>query len=170
MHFYPNERLAIFIDGANLYATAKALGFDIDYKRLLALFRTKGQLVRALYYTARLRLPTDTGPAELTARIDEVLRLMELEAHRETLVVNLSGGQIKRVSLGAELLARPCLLYVDEAREDQPLLKKDFARVTKVAELKRRRGPLLIENIELDVLEGPKGDVFDRAAPPELAN
>src|SRR5437763_9091 len=52
MHFYPNERVAIFIDGANLYATAKALGFDIDYKRLLALFRTKGQLVRALYYTA----------------------------------------------------------------------------------------------------------------------
>jgi len=52
VHFYPNERLAIFIDGANLYATAKALGFDIDYKRLLALFRTKGQLVRALYYTA----------------------------------------------------------------------------------------------------------------------
>jgi uncharacterized LabA/DUF88 family protein len=52
MDFYPNERLAIFIDGANLYATAKALGFDIDYKRLLALFRTKGQLIRALYYTA----------------------------------------------------------------------------------------------------------------------
>src|SRR4030081_1455169 len=52
MQFYPNERVAIFIDGANLYATAKALGFDIDYKRLLALFRTKGQLVRALYYTA----------------------------------------------------------------------------------------------------------------------
>ena len=43
MHFYPNERLALFIDGANLYATAKALGFDIDYKRLLALFRTKGR-------------------------------------------------------------------------------------------------------------------------------
>src|ERR1700741_5530172 len=52
MFFYPTERLAIFIDGANLYATAKALGFDIDYKRLLALFRTKGQLVRAQYYTA----------------------------------------------------------------------------------------------------------------------
>ena len=50
--FTQNERLALFIDGANLYATAKALGFDIDYKRLLALFRTKGQLVRALYYTA----------------------------------------------------------------------------------------------------------------------
>ena len=52
MNFYPTERVALFIDGANLYATAKALGFDIDYKRLLALFRNQGQLVRALYYTA----------------------------------------------------------------------------------------------------------------------
>ncbi len=52
MHFYPTERVALFIDGANLYATAKSLGFDIDYKKLLGLFRSKGQLVRALYYTA----------------------------------------------------------------------------------------------------------------------
>jgi uncharacterized LabA/DUF88 family protein len=52
LHFYPTERVALFIDGANLYATAKTLGFDIDYKKLLTLFRGKGQLVRALYYTA----------------------------------------------------------------------------------------------------------------------
>lgn len=52
MNFYQTERIALFIDGANLYATAKALGFDIDYKRLLLLFRKKGQLIRALYYTA----------------------------------------------------------------------------------------------------------------------
>ncbi len=52
MHFYPNEKIALFIDGANLYSAAKALQVDIDYKRLLALFRQKGHLVRALYYTA----------------------------------------------------------------------------------------------------------------------
>jgi uncharacterized LabA/DUF88 family protein len=52
MPFYPQERLALFIDGANLYAAARALGFDIDYKRLLDLFATKGRLVRAFYYTA----------------------------------------------------------------------------------------------------------------------
>jgi uncharacterized LabA/DUF88 family protein len=52
MYFAPNERIALFIDGANLYATAKALGFDIDYKRLLGFFRQKGILVRASYYTA----------------------------------------------------------------------------------------------------------------------
>lgn len=49
---YPSERIALFIDGANLYATAKSLGFDIDYKKLLNLFRGKGRLLRALYYTA----------------------------------------------------------------------------------------------------------------------
>ena len=52
MHFYQTERVALFIDGANLYATSKSLGFDIDYKRLLTYFRGKSQLVRALYYTA----------------------------------------------------------------------------------------------------------------------
>ncbi len=52
MNFYPDERVALFIDGANLYAAARALGFDIDYKRLLALFKKQGRLVRAFYYTA----------------------------------------------------------------------------------------------------------------------
>ena len=52
MTIHPNERFALFIDGANLYATTKALGFDIDYKLLLSYFKTKGRLVRALYYTA----------------------------------------------------------------------------------------------------------------------
>ncbi|MGE4064863.1 MAG: NYN domain-containing protein [Rhodospirillaceae bacterium] len=52
MIFYPEERLAIFVDGANLYGTAKALGFDIDYRRLLTLFAAKGRLLRAFYYTA----------------------------------------------------------------------------------------------------------------------
>jgi uncharacterized LabA/DUF88 family protein len=46
------ERIALCVDGANLYATAKALGFDIDYKRLLKEFQSKGRLVRAFYYTA----------------------------------------------------------------------------------------------------------------------
>ncbi len=44
-------KIALFIDGANLYATAKALGFDIDYRRLLKEFQTRGYLIRAFYYT-----------------------------------------------------------------------------------------------------------------------
>src|SRR6202034_4793255 len=48
----PSEKIALFIDGANLYATAKSLGFDIDYKRLLREFQSRGYLLRAFYYTA----------------------------------------------------------------------------------------------------------------------
>lgn len=51
-HFYPEEKLAVFIDGANLYAAAKSLEFDIDYKRLLGWISDQSRLVRAFYYTA----------------------------------------------------------------------------------------------------------------------
>jgi uncharacterized LabA/DUF88 family protein len=47
-----SDKIALFIDGANLYATAKTLGFDIDYKRLLKEFQSGGTLLRAFYYTA----------------------------------------------------------------------------------------------------------------------
>src|SRR5467141_175124 len=49
---FNSTKVALFIDGANLYATAKTLGFDIDYKRLLKEFQSRGTLVRAFYYTA----------------------------------------------------------------------------------------------------------------------
>jgi uncharacterized LabA/DUF88 family protein len=52
--FSPNEKIGLFIDGANLYAAARALGFDIDYKRLLDVFAGDGILIRAFYYTALL--------------------------------------------------------------------------------------------------------------------
>ena len=52
MTFYPNERIALFIDGANLYSAARSLGFDIDYKRLREHFASQARLVRASYYTA----------------------------------------------------------------------------------------------------------------------
>jgi uncharacterized LabA/DUF88 family protein len=50
--FDEREKIALFIDGANLYATAKSLGFDVDYKRLLIEFQSKGYLLRAYYFTA----------------------------------------------------------------------------------------------------------------------
>ena len=52
INFHPEERVGLFIDGSNLYAAARALGFDIDYKSLLELFAGSGRLIRAYYYTA----------------------------------------------------------------------------------------------------------------------
>jgi len=67
----------------------------------------------------------------------------------------------------AKLLAGK-LIYVDEPRPDgQPFLRDLFAQVTRVAELQRKRGPLVIETYAVDLLEGAKGDVLDRSPPPE---
>lgn len=52
MNFYPEEKIALFIDGSNLYSTARSLNFDIDYKKLYQVFADEGRLVRAFYYTA----------------------------------------------------------------------------------------------------------------------
>ncbi len=54
MLFYPEERTALFIDGANLYATARALDIEIDYKSLRSYFAKHGRLLRSFYYTAIL--------------------------------------------------------------------------------------------------------------------
>ena len=51
------EKIALFIDGSNLHATSKALGFDIDYRRLLSEFRSRGTLLRAFYYTTIIEGP-----------------------------------------------------------------------------------------------------------------
>jgi uncharacterized LabA/DUF88 family protein len=52
MDIHEDDKIALFIDGANLYSAARALGFDIDYKKLLQVFQKRGRFIRALYYTA----------------------------------------------------------------------------------------------------------------------
>lgn len=52
MHFRPDERVALFIDGANLYSASRNLGFDVDYRSLLEFFRRKSNVLRAYYYSA----------------------------------------------------------------------------------------------------------------------
>jgi len=54
MHFLPDERTALFIDGANLYSASRNLGFDVDYRNLLEFFRKKTNILRAYYYSAVL--------------------------------------------------------------------------------------------------------------------
>jgi len=65
--FDEREKLVLLIDGANLYATSKALGFDIDYKQLLKTFQSRGYLLRAYYYTA-IELAIDA--MELASTVD----------------------------------------------------------------------------------------------------
>jgi uncharacterized LabA/DUF88 family protein len=54
MPFLPNERVALFIDGANLYSASRNLGFDVDYRNLLEYFKKRTRVLRAYYYSAVL--------------------------------------------------------------------------------------------------------------------
>jgi ABC-type multidrug transport system ATPase subunit len=105
----------VLANGEDFYRFFDSFRQSLGYVPQKDIVHTQLTVYRALYYTAKLRLPPDTSANELSGRIEEVVQVMELGPHRDTLVANLSGGQIKRVSLGAELLARPCLLYIDEA-------------------------------------------------------
>jgi ABC-type multidrug transport system ATPase subunit len=105
----------VLANGEDFYRHFSNFRTSLGYVPQKDIVHTGLTVGRALSYTARLRLPADTDPDELQARIEAVLSEMELVPHRDTLVGDLSGGQIKRVSLGAELLAQPCLLYIDEA-------------------------------------------------------
>lgn len=66
------------------------------------------------------------------------------------------------------LLAGKLMLIGEHSPGDQPAVKANFARIEKVAEFKRMRGPLVIETVDIVTLEGARGDVFDRTPPPEL--
>jgi uncharacterized LabA/DUF88 family protein len=67
VRFHSNERVALFIDGVALYHAARALGLDIDYRRLLGVFSARARLVRALYYTV---LPEDQDYSPIRPLID----------------------------------------------------------------------------------------------------
>lgn len=69
---------------------------------------------KALYYAGRLRLPSDTNQQELHERIMEVIDDLDLEGRENTTINLLSGGQRKRVSIGAELISQPRLFFLDE--------------------------------------------------------
>ncbi|MFV0136795.1 FHA domain-containing protein [Streptomyces sp. HMX87] len=69
---------------------------------------------KALTYAAKLRFPADTTAAERESRIDEVLRELKLDIHKDKKVTSLSGGQRKRVSVALELLTKPSLIFLDE--------------------------------------------------------
>jgi uncharacterized LabA/DUF88 family protein len=69
-----SDRIALFVDGANLHATAKTLGFDIDYKRLLKEFQSRGTLVRAFYYTAVIEdIELAVNAMELAEHVDQIV-------------------------------------------------------------------------------------------------
>ncbi len=104
----------VFVNGDDYYRNFDAYRTVLGYVPQDDIIHRTLPVDRALGYAAQLRLPADTARAEITKRIAQVLEDVEMAPHRDTLVDNLSGGQRKRVSIGAELLADPSLFFLDE--------------------------------------------------------
>jgi len=155
--FYRDERLALFIDGSNLYAATKALGFDIDYKLLRSEFMRRGKMVRAFYYTALIEneeyspirplvdwldyngytlvtkkakeFTDSTGRRKIKGNMDIELSIdaMEMAEHVEHIVL-FSGDGDFRYLVGALQRRGVRVSVVSTIRSQPPMIADDLRR------------------------------------------
>ncbi|MCC3654892.1 FHA domain-containing protein [Streptomyces sp. S07_1.15] len=112
--YRPADRGEVLYDNRNLYKHFAELRQRIGLVPQDDILHKELTVRTALKYAAKLRFPGDTAEAEREARIDEVLRELKLDIHKEKKVTSLSGGQRKRVSVALELLTKPSLIFLDE--------------------------------------------------------
>lgn len=127
---------SVLVNGDDYYRNFDAYRSVLGYVPQDDILHRSLPVERALGYAAELRLPADTAAAEITQRIGRVLDDVEMAPHRDKPIENLSGGQRKRVSIGAELLADPSLFFLDEPTSglDPGLEKKMMYTLRRLAD------------------------------------
>jgi ABC transport system ATP-binding/permease protein len=110
----PAQEGAVLYNGKDYYTHLAAFSTQLGYVPQSDIIHKDLTVERALYYAAKLRLPSDMTKDQINGRIDEVLEDVELKDRRHLLVSKLSGGQVKRVSIALELLANPSVFFLDE--------------------------------------------------------
>src|SRR4029079_12615226 len=112
--FAPADAGRITINGDDFYASPDAYRSLLGYVPQDDILHRTLTVERALRYAAELRLPPDTTAEEIDRRIARALEAVDMAAHRDKRVDQLSGGQRKRVSIASETLAEPSLIFLDE--------------------------------------------------------
>lgn len=112
--YRPANQGDVLYDNRNLYKQFAELRQRIGLVPQDDILHKELTVKKALKYAAKLRFPADTTAQERDARIDEVLRELKLDIHKDKKVTSLSGGQRKRVSVALELLTKPSLIFLDE--------------------------------------------------------
>ncbi|MFJ3621106.1 FHA domain-containing protein [Streptomyces iakyrus] len=112
--YRPANQGEVLYDNRNLYKQFAELRQRIGLVPQDDILHKELTVKKALKYAAKLRFPADTTGAERESRIDEVLRELKLDIHKDKKVTSLSGGQRKRVSVALELLTKPSLIFLDE--------------------------------------------------------
>jgi ABC transport system ATP-binding/permease protein len=110
----PAQKGLVLYNGHDYYRHLAAFSTQLGYVPQEDIIHRDLTVERALYYTAKMRLPDDFTEAQIKQRIDEVLEDVEMKHRRNLLVSKLSGGQRKRVSIALELLANPSVFFLDE--------------------------------------------------------
>jgi ABC transport system ATP-binding/permease protein len=110
----PADTGTVLYDNRDLYKNYTELRYRIGLVPQESVLHTQLTARRALQYSAELRFPADTKPAERNVRVDEVMDELGLTKHANTRADRLSGGQLKRVNVAQELLTKPSLLFLDE--------------------------------------------------------
>ncbi len=112
--YRPATHGMVLVNGTNIYRNFDAVIDDIGYVPQRDIIHYELTVYQALEYAARLRMPRDAHKAERRQRIMEVLDDLGLTERKDVPIYKLSGGQIKRVSIGVELLTKPGLFFLDE--------------------------------------------------------
>jgi ABC-type multidrug transport system ATPase subunit len=127
------------VNGDDYYKNFDAYRGVLGYVPQHDILHARLRVDQALAYSAELRLPADTAASEIEARVARVLADVEMTAHRDKYIFQLSGGQRKRVSIAAELLADPSLFFLDEPTSglDPGLEKKMMYTLRRLADAGR---------------------------------
>ncbi|MER6389397.1 FHA domain-containing protein [Streptomyces sp. NPDC001523] len=112
--YRPANEGDVLYDNRNLYKQFAELRQRIGLVPQDDILHKELRVRTALKYAAKLRFPGDTAESERAARVDEVLRELKLDIHKDKKITALSGGQRKRVSVALELLTKPSLIFLDE--------------------------------------------------------
>ncbi|MEU9035846.1 FHA domain-containing protein [Streptomyces sp. NPDC048352] len=112
--YRPADQGDVLYDNRNLYKQFAELRQRIGLVPQDDILHKELKVSTALKYAAKLRFPGDTAESERAARINEVLRELKLDIHKDKKITSLSGGQRKRVSVALELLTKPSLIFLDE--------------------------------------------------------
>ena len=112
--YRPATHGKVFVNDVDVYQHFDAIRNDIGFVPQKDIIHTELTVEQALDYSAQLRMPRDTTKAERQQRIQEVLEDLDIAHRKDVQISGLSGGQLKRVSIGVELLTKPGLFFLDE--------------------------------------------------------
>ena len=133
---YEKAKAEVVLNGRNLYKNFKDMQYDIGFVPQQDLMRGSDSVFRTLMDAATLRLPASFSKAEREARVNEVMEIFGLLPVKNSLVVKLSGGQRKRLSIAMEFISNPTLFILDEPDSglDGVMARELFLQLRQIAD------------------------------------